>query len=185
MTPLEDVKGVGPSLATTLRARGIDDAETLAALSQDTIEEIPGIGALRAPKLLLAAQAAVAAPAEAVETDGAEIGEILDDASAVPAAVVESIKIKAAKKVKAVSKALQAQNDKLKAKNAKLKAKRKAAEKKAKAAEKKAKLKDAEKAKAKKAADKAKAKAKKAKAKAADKKSAAKKSAPAKKAKGK
>ena len=85
VTPLSDLKGVGPKTLEKLEAHGITNIERLADMSAEQLLEIPGIGEKMVEKIrqavvahfegLEAAQSGAGAASEAVEeTDAAEEG---------------------------------------------------------------------------------------------------------------
>jgi Holliday junction resolvasome RuvABC DNA-binding subunit len=76
MKSLESVKGIGPYLAKGLAAHGLSSPKALATAAPAEVASIPGIGPARAARLVLAAQAFLAAvpeepvtPAEAAADD--------------------------------------------------------------------------------------------------------------------
>ncbi len=163
MTPILDLSGIGPNLATKLAEIGILTAEQFAATSPTALVKVPGIGARRVEILLEAARRAITgapkrppksrkAPVRAVasKASGDARAKIEDTAAAdevmVPAAPMKADK-KTDKKKSAKGKAA-----KKKAKN-KSKDKKETSKKKSKvkaAADKKAAAKKAKKAAAKK-----------------------------------
>lgn len=56
MTALNEVNGIGPSLAEALVKHGFDSAESIAAATPEALVAVPGIGAASAPRLIEAAK---------------------------------------------------------------------------------------------------------------------------------
>ena len=181
-TPVTAVPGVGPHMARCLLDKNISCAESLANATLSALEEVQGLGPVRARQIKAAATAIAKAavvskqpPQKVTPLPAARTKPVVQKATGVAAPNVVSMKEDTMAKNKKADEAKEAARKKAakKAKKAKEAAK-------AKAAKKAAKAKAAKKAKKAKAAAKAKAAKKIAKAKAAKK---AKKSKKAKKAK--
>ena len=62
MTALNEVNGIGPSLAEALVKHGFDSAESIAAATPEALVAVPGIGAASAPRLIEAAKEVAGGP---------------------------------------------------------------------------------------------------------------------------
>ncbi len=82
VTPLENVPDLGEGIVEKLREAGINSVESLADMTPEQLEEIPGIGPKTVEKISFAVnnyfsglEMAASAPSDAVETAEAELGE--------------------------------------------------------------------------------------------------------------
>lgn len=82
MTPILDLPGIGPHLATKLAEIGISTAEQFAATSSKTLLEVPGISTRRVESLLEAARRATTdAPKEFPKSPTALVPAVASKAS--------------------------------------------------------------------------------------------------------